>query len=139
MARADTLTITSKQVNFFSDILINMDKNPITGLLARAVNEEAIKQSLRNIILTKPTERFYNPRLGSKLRASLFDPVTRVTEETIKFSITAAMQYERRAKLVKLDIKVNNDLNEYNVGIYFESINFPGQVFFANVLVRNLR
>ncbi len=139
MARADTLTITSKQVNFFSDIMINLDKNPVTGLLARVLNEDAIKQSIKNLILTRPTERFYAPTLGSKLRGSLFDNMTTVTEETIKFSITSAMQKEPRATLIRIDVKPNPDNNEMNVSIFFEVLNFPGQIFLVNVLVKSLR
>jgi len=116
-----------------------LNVNPTTGLLARVINEDSVKQSLRNLILTNPTERFYQPFLGSKVRSSLFEPMTPVTVDTIRFSIENTIKQEPRVQLVRLDVIPDYDNNQYNVGIYFEVLNFPGKTFAANILIDALR
>ena len=141
MARADTLTITSKQATYFSDFLINLDRNPVTGLIARTTNEESIKASIRHLILTTLGERFYRPFMGSKIKTLLFDPMGKVSEDLLKTTISSTIRnFEPRANLI--DVKVEADIqdtNAYRVGIFFECINIPGKTFFSSLLLKTLR
>jgi phage baseplate assembly protein W len=138
MSRADRRTSSSIQVEYFSDFLNNFDLNPVTGQLARVTNEESIKQSLQNIVRTDLTERFYNPLAGSKAATSLFDLGGQIAIETIKSTVSAAISnYEKRAKLQKIDV---TDINYgYQVDIFFECINLPGQTLFTSVILQRIR
>jgi phage baseplate assembly protein W len=109
-------------------------------LLAKVSNEEAIKSSLRNLVLTGLTERPYQPLVGSKIRASLFSPMSQQTVELIKTTLANTIKFqEPRAKLVNIDVIPDYDNNSYSVSIFFESVNFPGKTFFANIILRALR
>ena len=57
----------------FKDISLSFDLHPVTKDLPILKNENAIKRSVRNLVETIPTERFFNPLLGSDVRSSLFD------------------------------------------------------------------
>ncbi len=139
MARADTLTISVKQPEIFSDFLVNFDRNPVTGLLARVINEDSIKQALKMSILTVPGERFYDPLFGSKVRASLFDPMGKTTEDIIKFTIETTIKREPRIREVAVVVKPDYDNNTYEVAIAFKVVNFSGKQFFASITLNQLR
>ena len=56
----------------FKDINLSFDPHPITNDLPILKNESAIRRSVRNIVQTIPTERFFNPVFGSDVYNSLF-------------------------------------------------------------------
>ena len=57
----------------FKDISLSFTPHPITKDLTILKNENAIKKSVRNLVQTIPTERFFNSAIGSEVRDSLFD------------------------------------------------------------------
>jgi len=57
----------------FKDISLSFEPHPVTKDLQILKNENAIRRSVRNIVETIPTERFFNSLLGSDVRDSLFD------------------------------------------------------------------
>lgn len=139
-SRADRYTLTDKQEEFYSDFTNNFDLNPITGLLAKVSNEESIKQSLKNIILTNRTERYYNSYIGTRLRNLLFDPMDIVTINAIREEIKETIgNNEPRVKIENIDIKENQDLNYYEVNLYFSIINRPNDVVNLNLILRRVR
>lgn len=126
MARSDIYTPTYKQQERYSDFLLSFDKNPQTGNLAKVTNEESVKQSLKILILTSLGERFYSPFTGSKLKASLFDPVDPVTADIIKTTIFQCVQTnEPRVNLLEVVVADDYDNNRYVVNIVFNLINIP--------------
>ena len=57
----------------FKDISLSFDPHPVTKDLPVLTNERAIRRSVRNLVETIPTERFFNSTLGTNIRKSLFD------------------------------------------------------------------
>ena len=57
----------------FKDISLSFTPHPVTKDLTILKNENAIKRSVRNLVQTIPTERFFNSAIGSEVRNSLFD------------------------------------------------------------------
>ena len=136
--RADRRTAQEFQKEYFSDILNNFDTNPVTGLLARVVNEDSIKQSLKNIVRTCLTERFYQPLVGSKAASSLFDLGGPIVIETIRNTITTAItNYEKRANLIQ--VTTTDQDYGYVADIAFECINIPNQTFYTSVIIEKVR
>ena len=75
LSRADTLgTANSKKAEYFSDFLNSFAKTPVGNQLGRVTNEQAINQSLRNLIFTNLGERPFQPDVGSNIRNLLFEP-----------------------------------------------------------------
>jgi phage baseplate assembly protein W len=74
LTRADALgTATSKRTEYFSDFLNSFAKTPFGNQLGRITNEQAVNQSLRNLILTNLGERPFQPYIGSNIRDMLFE------------------------------------------------------------------
>lgn len=139
MARSDIYTQTYKQQERYSDFLLSFDKNPQTGNLAKVTNEESVKQSLRLLILTNLGERFYTPFTGSKVRASLFDPIDPMTADIIRTTISQCIQNnEPRVNLIEVVVADDADNNRYAVNIIFNLINIP-EVLQLDLLLKRAR
>ena len=57
----------------FKDISFAFDPHPVTKDAPVLTNERAIIRSVRNLVETIPTERFFNSTLGTDIRRSLFE------------------------------------------------------------------
>ena len=67
------ITPRLKKKNLYSDIHKDLAANPITGDLALRRDEESVKESIKNIILTDQGERLMQPLIGGNIRAMLFE------------------------------------------------------------------
>jgi len=116
----------------FKDISLSFDPHPVTKDLPVLVNERAITRSVRNLVETIPTERFFNPLLGSDVRRSLFEFVdygsASVIEDQIKTTIN---NFEDRVDNVIVEVDPRPDDNTFEVTIIFDIIgqDFPTQQF----------
>jgi phage baseplate assembly protein W len=138
--RSDKFTIISKTSEQYSDFLVNFDKNPMTGFLARVTNEASVSQSFRNLIMTERTERFYKPHLGSKIRSLLFEPIDTVTEALLKTTIKETCDNgEPRARILQIDLEGKPDYNAYFINIYYECLNIPGETFNLSLVLKRVR
>lgn len=109
----------AKQV-IFSDIDLNMTVNPLTGDISRKTDDQAVKQSLKNIILTSYYERRFRSNIGTPIKSILFEPVTPLLGVTIKKAIEqAVLNFEPRIELQKVDVRLLNDNKEIEINIYY--------------------
>lgn len=141
VVRADKFTLKQKQIERYSDFATSFDMNPFTGMLARVTNEDAVKQSLKNIVLTECGERFYDSNKGSKIKQSLFELFDLAMFDIVKMQLrTALAVYEPRATII--DIQLANDQldsNTMNVKIIFSVINIPEYTFSLDLNVTRVR
>ena len=117
----------------FKDINLSFSPHPVTKDLTVLRNENAIKRSVRNIVQTIPTERFFNSILGSDVRSLLFDNfvdfgTASVIEDQIKIAIE---NFEPRVDNLQVNVDPRPDQNEFEVNILFDIIGqeFPAQSF----------
>lgn len=116
----------------FKDISFSFEPHPVTKDLPVLVNERAIIRSVRNLVETIPTERFFNPLLGSDVRRSLFEFVdygsASVIEDQIKTTIN---NFEDRVNNVQVEVDPKPDDNSFEVNIIFDIVGqeFPTQQF----------
>ena len=117
----------------FKDINLSFEPHPVTKDLTVLRNENAIKRSVRNIVQTIPTERFFNSILGSDVRNLLFDNfIDFGTASAIEDQITIAIQnFEPRVDNLQVNVDPRPDQNEFEVNILFDIIGqeFPAQSF----------
>ena len=117
----------------FKDINLSFSPHPVTKDLTVLRNENAIKRSVRNIVQTIPTERFFNSILGSDVRNLLFDNyVDFGTASVIEDQIRIAIQnFEPRVDNLQVNVNPKPDENEFEVNVLFDIIGqeFPAQDF----------
>ena len=116
----------------FKDISLSFDPHPITKDLPVLVNQQAIRRSIRNLVQTIPTERFFNPILGSDVRQSLFEFVDFGTASVIRDQILNTISnFEPRVNDVDVQVDPRPDQNEFEITIIFDIIGqeIPTQQF----------
>jgi len=107
----------------FKDISLSFDPHPVTKDLPVLTNERAIIRSVRNLVETIPTERFFNPTVGSNVRSSLFEFVDYATADVIKDQIIEVINnYEQRVANTIVQVDPIPDLNEFEITITFDII-----------------
>jgi hypothetical protein len=116
----------------FKDISLSFEPHPVTKDLPILKNEAAIRKSVRNLVETLPTERFFNSILGSNVRSSLFGFVDVGTASIISDQIkTTINNFESRVNNVRVFVDPQPDNNSFDVTINYEIIgqDFPIQQF----------
>ena len=116
----------------FKDISLSFEPHPVTKDLPILKNENAIRRSVRNIVETIPTERFFNSLLGSDVRRSLFEFVDFGTASVIQDQVQIAIEnFEERVENLQVIVDPIADENTFNVTVIFDIIGqeFPTQDF----------
>ena len=116
----------------FKDINLSFKPHPVTKDLTSLRNESAIKRSVRNLVQTIPTERFFNSILGSQVRDSLFGFVDFGTASVIEREIITTIEnFEPRVDNLQVNVEPRPDQNEFEVFVIFNIIgqDFPTQNF----------
>ena len=119
----------------FKDVSASFKVNPLNEDLIATKNETAISRSIRNLITTKPGERFFNPLLGSQVTGLLFENVDKLTASTITDEIKITIEnFEPRVELTDVDVVPDYNNGEFNVNIRYLIIGIdvlPQQLSFA--------
>ena len=116
----------------FKDISLSFSPHPVTKDLPILKNESAIRRSVRNIVETIPTEKFFNPDFGSDVYKSLFDFVdfgtANIVQEQIK---TAINNFEPRVENVRVEVDPSPDENEFEIVVVYDIVGqeFPTQEY----------
>ncbi len=93
-----------------------------TGDITLVTDEDSIKQSLRNIILTVIGERtiYQRPRFGSKVMNLIGEKFTKVTDIKIKKQIELAIEnWEDRVELLSVKTKSEIENGVFKVTIRY--------------------
>ena len=119
----------------FKDISMSFQINPINSDTIAVKNETAIARSIRNLVLTNPGERFFNPKLGSRISEILFDNADDISAAALREEIEETINvYEPRVKLKDVRVKPDFDEHSFDVTIVYDIIGIdalPQQLNFA--------
>ena len=116
----------------FKDISFSFDPHPVSKDLPIIINERAIVRSVRNLVETIPTERFFNPTLGTDIRSSLFELVNYGTATIIRDQIKDTVEfYEDRIENLNVKVDPQPDNNSFDVTVFFDivGLDLPTQAF----------
>jgi|TARA_E500000318_G_C3564658_1_gene215126 phage baseplate assembly protein W len=113
----------------FSDIDLNFTKNPITNDVNILRDSEAVRRSVRNIVLYNFLEKPFSPTFGGNVRGKLFENINSITALRIKGEIEKAIiDNEPRASLRGVKVSPDLDRNAFDVTIVFNVNNNPAPV-----------
>ena len=115
-----------KKSRSFKDFSVNFARNPFTDDLSVVHNDNSIKQAVKNIILTSPGEKPFQPLIGSSVNRLLFEPLDAFTADTIAEEIrTTINQYEPRVALTRVDVTPIYENNKLNVSLEYRIVGLP--------------
>ena len=109
-------TPITKRPTLYTDFKKDLRISPVSDDITLLKDEDSVKESLKNLILTDPGERLMQPFLGAGIRALLFENITpgvlKLIEERVK---TTIRNYEPRAELI--DVLVSSDIDDNKVSV----------------------
>ena len=123
---------TQRTSRAFKDISLSFSPHPVTKDLPVLLNERAIVRSVRNLVETIPTERFFNSLIGTDIRDSLFENFTPTTVMVIEDQVRESIRnYEPRVGEINVEVEARPDDNELQVTVFFDIIGLevPTQSF----------
>lgn len=124
-------SLTTRQ---YKDIDLAFGRNPITGDVAKKADNNAIKQSLKNIIMTELYTSPFHPDFGSKLYRLLFEPFSTLTSVAIQMEIeTSIANFEPRVRVSSVSVDEIPEKNSVSISIKYTTLNstLPQTLTFA--------
>jgi phage baseplate assembly protein W len=113
----------------YRDFDLSFKRHPTTGKLLIKKDDEAVKQAVKNIVLTNRYERPYHPEFGGDIRSRLFDLFTSITQSDFENRINTAIEnYEPRVQLISdngnesVTVKEYPDENGLAVTVRFRNV-----------------
>jgi|TARA_B100000085_G_scaffold237627_1_gene226738 hypothetical protein len=115
-----------KKPRSFKDVGMNFRVNPNTKDVASVINDNAIKQSIRNLVLTTPGEKPFSPNIGSRISELLFEPLDQFTSDSVKEEVINTIeQYEPRVVLSTVNVRTDYGKNQLEVFIEYTIVGLP--------------
>ena len=137
---AQRTNASARSSRLYKDISLSFERNLATQDIIQKTDIEAVKQSVRNLILTNHYERPFHPEIGSSVRNILFEPINPITASVLTRLIGEVIaNFEPRARLVGVDARPNFDDNAYEVTISFYVVNIPGELVNLDVMLERSR
>ena len=122
-----------RDLDLFFSRKSNKDVNKVTDV-------EAVKRSVRNLILLNSYEKPFHPEIAGDVRGLLFELMTPHTSAVIARKIQDVIEnFEPRARLTGVNVVPDFDRNAYEVSIYFYVVNAPTELVEVNKLLERLR
>jgi len=123
----------------FVDLNPKFEKNPLSGDIPILKNEAAIRQSLKNIVLTLRGEKVFRPYFGSSANISLFENFDFVTNDIISSAIKDAVSaYEPRVEITNIFVTNDVDSNSIEVDIEYKIVGIPLDAQSLNLILERV-
>lgn len=124
----------------YRDLDFSFFRNPVTKDVSVKINEEAIKSSVRNLILTNKYERLFQPSINSGVRSKLFENINPQVAYTLKDDIETTLNtYEPRIKLINVSIgQLVQDENTIVISLQYQLLD-ESNLITQNITVERIR
>ena len=110
----------------FNDIGMAFGKNPFTDDVSIVKDDNSIKQSIRNLVMTTPGEKPFQPNIGCGVYSLLFEPLDAFSADAIKSEIINTInQYERRVELGYVNCIPFKGNNKISVTVQYQVVGIP--------------
>ena len=130
----------SRNVRQHRDLDLFFSRKQGSGDVNRITDVEAVKRSVRNLVLTNFYEKPFHPEIGSGVRDMLFENMSPVTAVVLARKVEDVIEnFEPRARLTGVQAIPDFDRNAYEVTVYFYVVNAPTELVEVTQLLERLR
>ncbi len=137
---AQAINDSPRNVRTYSDLDLFFAAKGVSKDISKVTDIQAVKRSVRNLILLNHYEKPFHPEIGSGVRDILFEPMTPITANILARKIQDVIEnFEPRARLTGVRALPNLDRNEYEVTVEFYVINTPTELVTLDVMLERLR
>ena len=124
----------------YTDLDLFFGRKTSDSDISKVTDIQAVKRSIRNLILLNHYEKPFHPEIGSGVRDMLFELMTPVTAVVLTRKIEDVINnFEPRARVIAVRAFPNLDRNAYDVSIQFYVVNTPTELVDLTILLERLR
>lgn len=125
--------------NLFKDLDLDFNPHPVTGDISQKTDAEAVKRSIRNLVLMNRYDKPFQPQIDSRISRLLFEPATPLIAMQLRSNLMDIItRYEPRAKINDIIVSFNERTNSFETSISFMLLN-TRQVSKVFVSIERLR
>ena len=129
-----------RSTRVYKDLNLNFNRNAVTGDVSTLSDVNAVKRSIRNLLLTNHYDRPFHPEIGSNIPALLFENFGPITGNQLSRTIDEMItNFEPRARDESVEAIPIPDNNTYDVRIYFYVENMPAELVEFQTILEALR
>ena len=129
-----------RSVRRYTDLDLFFGKKSSNSDVSDVVDIQAVKRSIRNLVLTNPYEKPFHPEIASGVRGMLFELMTPITAVILSKQIEDVINnFEPRARLISVTSLPDLDRNLYEVSIEFYVVNTPTELVELTIFLERLR
>ena len=130
----------TRNVRQYSDLDLFFGKKSSDSDISKVTDIQAVKRSIRNLVLLNPYEKPFHPEIAGGVREMLFELMTPITAQIIAKQVENVINnFEPRAKLVGVRVQPDLDRNIYELTIEFYVVNAPTELVDMSVMLERLR
>ena len=131
---------SARSVQLYSDLDLFFGQNNKTKDVNIVYDIQAVKRSIRNLVLLNAFDKPFHPEISSGVRGSLFELMTPITAIILARQVEDVIEnFEPRARLVGVRARPNLDRNEYEVTVEFYVVNAPTELISLTLPLERLR
>ena len=129
-----------RNVRQYSDLDLFFGRKTSNNDISKITDVQAVKRSVRNLVLLNTYEKPFHPEISSGVRGMLFENMTPITANILARKVEDVINnFEPRARLISVNALPNLDRNEYEVTIEFFVVNTPTELVDMTVFLEVLR
>ena len=130
----------TRNVRQYSDLDLFFGKKSSDSDISKVTDIQAVKRSIRNLVLLNVYEKPFHPEIAGGVREMLFELMTPITAQIIAKQVENVINnFEPRAKLVGVRVQPDLDRNLYALTIEFYVVNAPTELVDMSVMLERLR
>ena len=131
---------SNRKVRQYTDLDLFFGKKSSDSDISKVTDIQAVKRSIRNLVLLNAYEKPFHPEIAGGVREMLFELMTPITAQIIAKQIENVINnFEPRARLVGVRVQPDLDSNLYEVAIEFYVVNAPTELVDMSVMLERLR
>ena len=132
--------VSARGIRVYADLDLFFGQNNRTKDINVLTDVQAVKRSVRNLILLNVFEKPFHPEISSGVRDILFENMTPITAIILSRHVEDVIRnFEPRVRLAGVHATPNLDKNQYEVTIEFYIINTPTELVELTLPLERLR
>jgi len=129
-----------RNVRQYSDLDLFFSKKISDNDISKITDVQAVKRSIRNLVLLNTYEKPFHPEISSGVRGMLFENMTPITANILARKIEDVINnFEPRARLISVTAIPDLDRNAYEVAVQFYVVNTPTELVDISLMLETLR
>tara|TARA_Y100000992_G_scaffold224776_1_gene156507 strand:- start:476 stop:913 length:438 start_codon:yes stop_codon:yes gene_type:complete len=129
-----------RNVRQYSDLDLFFGRKTSNNDISKITDVQAVKRSVRNLVLLNTYEKPFHPEISSGVRGMLFENMTPITANILARKVEDVINnFEPRARLISVTAIPDLDRNAYEVAVQFYVVNTPTELVDISLMLETLR